>query len=116
MKEEFEARRVLLDENVDVRLSRALTGSAVSTVRAQGWSGLKNGELLRRAETARFTVFVTADRNLEYQQTLHGRSFGTVILLPLRLKLDHLLPLVPDLQKAIAAVGPGEIHYVRPPL
>jgi hypothetical protein len=39
--------RVLLDECVDWRLLRDLTGHDVKTARQMGWSELKNGKLLR---------------------------------------------------------------------
>jgi hypothetical protein len=41
--------RVLLDEQLPRHLSRDLRGHDVRTVQQQGWAGLKNGELLRRA-------------------------------------------------------------------
>ena len=41
----------------------------VITVQEKGWAGMKNGELLRSAENE-FDVWVTADRNIEYQQNL----------------------------------------------
>jgi hypothetical protein len=106
---------VLLDENLHRKLTRELPGHSVSTVAAEGWRSVLNGELLRRAEAAGFDVFVTADRNLEYQQTLAGRAFGTIILFPRRLNLDHLLPLVPALRQAVAVVAAGEIMHIRPP-
>ena len=74
-----------------------------------------NGELLRRAEAAGFEVFVTADRNLQYQQTLANRRFGTVVLFPTRLKLEFLLALLPAIQDAVSVVGPGQILHVHPP-
>jgi hypothetical protein len=39
-------------------------GHDVRTVQQQGWAGLKNGELLRRAAVEAFEVFLTADQNL----------------------------------------------------
>jgi hypothetical protein len=107
-------RRVLLDENIDVRLATSITGHSVSTVRTEGWVGVWNGELLRRAEEAGFEVFVTADRNLQYQQALSKRAFGTVVLFPRRLKLEFLLALLPDLAEAVAVVGPGQVLHVHP--
>ncbi|HEX6746063.1 MAG TPA: hypothetical protein VF092_02025 [Longimicrobium sp.] len=106
---------MLLDENVHRKLARELPGHTVSTVAAEGWRSVLNGELLRRAEAAGFDVFVTADRNLEYQQSLSGRSFGTVVLFPFRLKLEYLLPLVPALREAVVSVTPGQVLHVRPP-
>lgn len=108
--------RVLLDENVPRQLAREMPGHLVSTVGAEGWKGVLNGALLRRAEAAGFNVFVTADRNLEYQQTLTGRAFGVVVIFPRLLKIEHILPLVPALRAAVDAASPGEVIHVYPPL
>jgi hypothetical protein len=54
-------RRVLFDEDVPRPLRRDLAGFEIHTVVEAGWSGIKNGELLRRAEVA-FDVFLTAER------------------------------------------------------
>ncbi len=56
--------RLLLDESLPRRLAQRLTAAEVDTVFDRGWSGLKNGELLRTAERE-YDVFVTADQNLE---------------------------------------------------
>ena len=52
----------------------------VTTVQQAGFSGLKNGALLAALEGA-FEVFVTADKNLRYQQNLAGRTL-TIVELP----------------------------------
>src|SRR5439155_26114669 len=44
----------------------------------RGGPGLKNGELLRMAADAGFDVFVTADRNLEFQQNLSQTGLGVI--------------------------------------
>jgi len=54
--------RVLLDEQLPRQLARELVGHEVRTVQQQGWAGLKNGELLRRASEASYQVFLTADQ------------------------------------------------------
>ena len=41
--------RVLLDECVPRRLAREFVGHEIRTVHEQGWTGLKNGALLREA-------------------------------------------------------------------
>jgi hypothetical protein len=76
--------------------------------------GRRERELLRLAEAAGFDVFVTGDRNLEYQQTLAGRAFGVFVIYPRRLKMEYLLPLVPALNEVVASVEPGAIVHVRP--
>ena len=40
-----------------------------------GWTGIKNGDLVRLAEE-QFDVFVTSDQNLRYQQNLEGRRIA----------------------------------------
>ena len=71
---------VLLDENIDHRLRKNLGEHDVVTVSYMGWSGLKNGELLRTAEENGIQVFVTGDRTLTYEQNLTGRSLAIVVL------------------------------------
>ena len=55
--------RILLDECIDRRLSRQISGHEIKTAPEMGWAGLDNGELLARAEKD-FDVFITVDRNL----------------------------------------------------
>jgi hypothetical protein len=61
--------RILLDECVDRRLAREITGHEVTTVPDAGWAAAKNGDLLALAEKD-FDAFVTVDRNLSFQQRL----------------------------------------------
>jgi hypothetical protein len=71
--------KVLLDECVDWRLSRYITGHEVKTARDVGWGTIKNGELLALAEKE-FAVFVTVDRNLSFQQNLPKFDIAVVVL------------------------------------
>jgi hypothetical protein len=41
---------------------------------------LKNGELLARAESERFDVLITNDKNIYAQQNLRGRRLAIVVL------------------------------------
>ena len=67
--------RILLDECVPWPMHRLLTGHACSTVQDLGWGGIKNGDLLQRAE-GEFDLFITSDQNLRYQQNLTGRRIA----------------------------------------
>lgn len=58
-----------------------LTGHEVETVHELDWSRLKNGELLDAAEREGFSVFVTTDANLKYQQILKSRRIAIVVLM-----------------------------------
>lgn len=59
--------RLLLDECIPKRLKRELLGHEVRTVQDMGWSGIKNGALLRLAD-GRFDALLTVDQGIEYQQ------------------------------------------------
>jgi len=58
----------------------SLSGHDVETAHELGWSELTNGDLLCAAENAGFEIFVTADRNLKYQQNLDGRNIVILVL------------------------------------
>lgn len=89
----FSPVRVLLDENLPHDLVRELPGHEVFTVHGLGWSGVKNGKLLRRMRGA-FDALVSMDRNLEKQQALADQPFGTVIVLARSNRMLDLRPLL----------------------
>jgi len=102
--------KVLLDECVPRPLRRALTGHEISTIDEAGWKGLKNGVLLRQAEE-RFDAFVTADKNLRYQQNLAGRRIAI-----LELGIPHwprLQRFIPQIQLALDSLQPGDYHTLN---
>jgi hypothetical protein len=103
--------KVLLDECVDRRLARAIVGHEVRTVPEAGWAGLKNGELLNRAQE-QFEVFVTVDRNLPFQRDLSAFSIAVIILRTPTNRLDDLRALVPELLTAIPTSKSGEVTWV----
>jgi hypothetical protein len=57
-----------------------LKGHSVTEARDLGWDRLSNGDLLDAAEAAGFEVFVTADKNLRYQQNLAARKLAIVVI------------------------------------
>lgn len=72
---------VLFDKSTPRTLARYLiVHHAVTEARARGWGELGNGELLAEAEAAGFEVFVTADKDLGYQQNLKDRKIAVVVL------------------------------------
>jgi hypothetical protein len=104
--------RVLLDEQLPHRLVRALPGHDVRTVQRQGWSGLKNGELLRRASESGIEVLLTSDQNLPFQQNLSRFSLGVIVLVAPSNKIEDLLPLVPSILRVITNIRPGQMQRV----
>ena len=61
--------RILFDQGTPVPLREHLAGHGVETAYEKGWSALRNGMLLAKAE-AEFDVLITTDRNLRHQQNL----------------------------------------------
>jgi hypothetical protein len=53
--------RVLIDECIEERFHNSLPEHDCQTVDYAGLAGLKNGELLVAAESAKFDVFLTVD-------------------------------------------------------
>ena len=55
--------RILVNECLPEDLKEWLRGWELTTVQELGWAGVKNGELLRRAED-QFDLLLTADKRL----------------------------------------------------
>lgn len=104
--------RTLLDEQLPRQLARALTGHEVRTVQQQGWAGLKNGELLRRAVESGFEALITADQNLQFQQNLSQSPLRVVVLVAPSNALEDLLPLVSQILWVLPNLKPGQVQRV----
>ena len=105
--------RVLLDEQLPRQLGPHLVGYEARTVQQESWAGLKNGELLDRAEAAGYGAFVTGDQSLEFQQNVAKRRLGIVVLKARSNAIEDLVPLIPSVLNAIAAVRPGQVVRVE---
>ena len=104
--------RVLLDEQLPRLLASHLVGHDVRTVQQQGWAGLKNCELLRRAAGAAIDAFLTADQSLEFQQNLARSALLIVVLVAPSNKIEDLLPTIPRVLEEIAGGNKGRLVYV----
>ena len=103
--------KILIDECIDWRLGRDITGHEVKTARQLGWSSIKNGELLALAEKE-FDVFLTVDRNLSFQQKLPAFKIAVIVMRARSNRLADLRPLAPELLTCIAKALPGAVTYV----
>jgi hypothetical protein len=104
--------RVLLDECLPKRLKRELVGHDVKTAPEMGWASKRNGELLALA-VSRFDVFLTADRNLSYQQHVSAFDIAVVMLAARSNRLDDLRPLVLRLLEIIPTAERRAVTIVR---
>ena len=104
--------RVLIDESLPRQLAAEMLVHEVATVQSEGWSSMRNGELLRRASAAGFSVFVTADQGIEFQQNLGKLGIGVIVVRAKSNRMEHLRPLVPELLRAIQSVVTGDVLRV----
>ena len=104
--------RILIDECLNWRLSRALTGHYAVSAQKMGWSGIKNGKLLALAVENGFGVFLTGDRNLSFQQNLTESSIAIVVLEAEGVQLHHTLPLMPKVLAILPELKPGTVVRV----
>ena len=71
---------VLFDHITPAPLRYALNAHTVVEAVERGWERLANGALLQEAEAAGFEVFITADKNIRYQQNLMRRRIAILVL------------------------------------
>ena len=62
--------KILLDECVTKKLIPFLNGHEVSTVSQKKWNGLKNGDLISKAEKEGFEILLTIDKKIKYQNII----------------------------------------------
>lgn len=103
--------RILFDQGTPAPLRDHLSGHSVETAYEKGWSTLRNGELLAKAE-AGFDVLVTTDRNLRYQQNLAERRIA-ILVLPTT-SWPRLQRIAREIAAAVDSLKPGQ--YLEVPL
>lgn len=105
--------RILIDECMPRLLRRELPDHDARTVVEMGWSGKKNGELLRVMRQDRFEVLLTADQSLRHQQNLATFGVAVVVMIAGGNRLRDLKPLMPSVETALVGILPGHVVEVR---
>jgi hypothetical protein len=95
--------KILFDQGTPVPIRPHLKGHFVRTAAEQGWSTLRNGDLLAAAEEAGFELFLTTDKNMGYQQNLAERKIAIVVL-----GLQQLPKVRPHIQIVVDAVNAAQ--------
>ena len=90
-----------------------LPGHVVETAYERGWSELENGELLSVAEADGFEIFVTTDRNLQYQQNLSRRRISIVVLSSP--SWPRIGKIVDQIRSQLVKLEPGSYHEIKVP-
>lgn len=95
--------KILLDESLPRKLKYDFgVEHAVLTIRDIGWLGKKNGELLSLMIDNGFEIFVTVDRNLQYQQNLERLSITIIVLCAIDNRRETLQKLIPTFLDKLA--------------
>ena len=103
--------KILLDESAPQKMRLLIDGRhTVITTWFRGWSGLKNGALLRAAEVEGFDLLITADQDLSYQQNLAGRSMALLVLSTNNWRLVKAQ--MAEISAAIDDATPGSFVFV----
>jgi len=104
--------RIVLDACVPERFATFISGHEVTALRAfLGTTDVDDGPMLDRI-VGHFDALVTVDKNLRYQQNLHNRPFRIVLLRAHSNAIEHLVPLVPQLEVALTQMLPGDLRVV----
>ena len=106
--------RLLLDECLPRMLKRDLVGHDVATVVEAGYSGMKNGALLRTA-AGNYDVFITVDQNLPFQQNIGSLEIAVLVLVAGGIKYDDLQALAPQVLETLPTLKSGEIRRLEKP-
>lgn len=107
-----EIMKLLLDEQIDVRLKPALAKLEVYTLMDMGWQGLKNGVLSEKINEAAFAFFITADKNLPFQQNLDKLLFTIILLDTPTLLWEHQSLFIPKIAAYVAGLSSTSLHKI----
>ena len=105
--------RLLLDENLDWRLARDLPGHETHSVVQLGWSGIKNGALLRRAVEEGFDTLLTMDNAMVHEQNLAQHPIAVIALRAPSNRLADTRPLMPRVLQALPGLVPGRLVVIQ---
>jgi hypothetical protein len=104
---------ILFDQATPVPIRAYLAGHSVRTAWQEGWSTLRNGELLLAAESSGFELLLTTDKNIRHQQNLSARRIAIVVLV--RQQWPELQPYIQRVVDAVNAATPGSYLEVEIP-
>jgi len=97
---------ILLDESVPRLIKIHLIEFSIVTVQEMGWAGMKNGQLLAAA-SQQFTIFITADQKLRYQQNLTGNQLSIIVLSSNQIPM--VMTSLPAIREIILTIQPGTL-------
>ena len=87
--------KILLDEQLPVKLKYRFNQELeISTVRDEKWLGIKNGALILLAVKSGFTIFITNDQSLNFQQYLGKYKILFININQTTNRYEDILPVI----------------------
>ena len=99
--------KLLLDENLPLKLKGDFADFEIFTVRDLGWNGISNGELLRLMLKNDFDALITFDKNLQHQQNFNKYPISVIVLTAKSNQYKYLQPLVDSIKSVIDNLSIG---------
>lgn len=107
--------KILLDENLPAKLKFDFgEGFETFTVKDMDWLGKKNGELLGLAVFHGFNVFITLDKNLKFQQSIHKFDLNFIILFSVDNKHQTLQPYIERVKFLLNSRNIPKVSEIKP--
>ena len=78
-----------------------------------GWSGFRNGTLLKVAVEAQFDILLSIDKNMVHQQNMTNYDIAVVVFDTQRSKVDILLEFLPEFKSRIQEFSKNQISLVE---
>lgn len=103
--------KILFDQGTPVPLRKLLTNHQVDTAFEKGWSDLKNGDLLNKAEKEGYQLLITTDKNLRYQQNLAGRQLSMLVLMST--SWPRVRNKISNIQSALEHINSGSYQEIK---
>lgn len=105
--------KILLDECVTKKLKRHLDGFDIKTVVEMGWSGYRNGTLLKAAVDEEFDLVLSIDKNMVYQQNITKYDIAVVVFDTQRSKVDILLKFLSEFKARVGEFPKGQVTLLE---
>jgi predicted nuclease of predicted toxin-antitoxin system len=95
--------KLLLDENIPKKLKyRFDSVFEVLTVHEMGWSGIKNGDLLKEMKSKNLKILLSLDKNISHQQNLEKFNVSLIVLESKDTRYDVLVNFIPKIEKLLS--------------
>ncbi len=102
--------KILFDQGTPAPLRHHLAEYSVDTAFEMGWSNLRNGELLDRAEEDSYELLITTDQQLRHQQNFATRQLAVLVLLTT--SWPRIQSKVPEIKEVISRMQPSDYREV----